>query len=381
VQTELSSVSAQSSGRLSRIGAKVSRRVWQIASGEAGRKYTELFLRHDVMFCGPGEVGEFDPKHYRAEVARGAISGSVMGQVRNFASKVKPGDIALLRSGYRVVSIGAVDGAGYRFDPIFDDVYGSDLQHTQRVIWQNQLDEELEELQSSKLLFANRKQIPTFTGVEDRAILDPIEHLFDKIVERPLKELPPAPPPPLTMDKLSEALFSRGLSFEAVRRVRDAIEKQRGLIEWYRRRGSISDRPTEHELIAHIVLPLLVALGWSEQWIAIEWHKIDLALFVGTPTDKEHCKLVCEAKAIGHGLQDVLVQARDYVEKQKLANCDKLLVTDGQGFYLYRRTSALWPDEPAGYLNVFKIREDHLCAPGTNAVDTLMALTPAAVAT
>jgi hypothetical protein len=354
--------------------------VWQIASGEAGRKYTDLFLRHDVMFCGPGRFGPFDPKRYRAAVVREAISGSAMGQVRNFATKVKPGDIVLLRSGYRVVSIGLVDGVGYRFDSTFDDVYGWDLQHTHRVIWQNQFDQELQILQSAKLLFADRKQIPTFTAVGDPAILDPIRTLFSRVVERPLRELPQKPPKPLTMDGLSAALFDQGLSFEAVRKVRSAIQQQRRMIRWYRAAGSTSARPTEHELIAHIVLPLLTALGWAEQLIAIEWHKIDLALFIGTPTDKAHCKLVCEAKAMGHGLQDVLDQARDYVERRELTNCDKLLLTDGQRFYLYRRTGKAWPDEPAGYLNIFKIRENHLCPPGTNAVDTLMALTPAAVA-
>lgn len=84
---------------------------------------------------------------------------------------------------------------------------------------------------------------------------------------------------------------------------------------------------------------------------------------------------------MGHGLQDVFGQAREYVERLELSNCDKILVSDGQRFYLYRCRDGVWPDEPAGYLNIFKIREAHLCPPGTNAVDSLMALTPASVAT
>src|SRR5579862_7762884 len=163
--------------------------VWQIASGEAGRKYTDLFLRHDVMFCGPGRFGPFDAEQYGAAVTRGSISGSKMGQVRRFAIGVEAGDLVLLRSGYKVVSIGVVDGCGYRYDATFDDVYGWDLQHTHRVIWQDQISSELQARQKAKGLFADRKQIPTFTAVGDATILDPIRDLLGMIVKRPLREL------------------------------------------------------------------------------------------------------------------------------------------------------------------------------------------------
>lgn len=34
--------------------------VWQIAAGDRGRNYTDLFLRHDVMFMGPGDYGDYN---------------------------------------------------------------------------------------------------------------------------------------------------------------------------------------------------------------------------------------------------------------------------------------------------------------------------------
>ena len=60
--------------------------------------------------------------------------------------------------------------------------------------------------------------------------------------------------------------------------------------------------------MAHIILPLLLALGWSEQLLAVEWQKIDLAAFGSTPTTAKTCVLVCEAEGLGHGLQDVLTR-------------------------------------------------------------------------
>ncbi|MDZ4687853.1 MAG: hypothetical protein SH850_22500 [Planctomycetaceae bacterium] len=351
--------------------------IWQIGSGELGRKYTDLFLEHDVMFCGPSEFGPFNEANYSVAIAKGWFSPQKIGQVRAFATQVQPGDLVLLRSGHQLISIGVVDSCGYAHNPTFDDIYGWDLEHTHRVIWQEHFGDEIESLQKTKRLFAGRKQIPTFTGVGDDAVLDPIRHLFGKCVTRPLKTLPPPPSKAMSLDEFGEALFSQGVAFDAVRKVKMALEKQRRLLDWYRLSGLATNRPSEHEIVAHVILPLMSALGWSEQLLAVEWHKIDLAVFWGTPTDKEHCELICEAKAMGHGLQGVLKQAIEYADKHALTSCKKILLADGGRFYLYKRNDGGWGTNPVGYLNVQLLRSSHVIPKGTNAVDTLVALTPA----
>jgi hypothetical protein len=124
----------------------------------------------------------------------------------------------------------------------------------------------------------------------------------------------------------------------------------------------------------------LFALGWSEQLLAVEWRKIDLAAFWRTPSNEENCVLVCEAKSRNHGLQDVREQAFNYVQSLSLKKCEKVLLTDGGRFYLYERelVGESWGAQAVGYLNVEKIRTNHLAPPNTNAVDTIVALTPAA---
>ena len=121
------------------------------------------------------------------------------------------------------------------------------------------------------------------------------------------------------------------------------------------------------------------ALGWSEQLLAVEWNKIDLAVFQATPRTPDKCALLCEAKSLGHGLQNVLSQARDYCESAKLTNCVKLMLTDGRRIYLDERDGTGWRDTPTGYFNVDRIRTDHIAPRGTNAIDTLVALTPAGI--
>ena len=354
--------------------------VWQMAAGEAGRFYSDLFLKHDVMFLGPGSFGAYNADAYRQAVEEGSAGRGIVGNIRNFHDHVQPGEIVLMRTGHLVKAIGVVADAQYEWNEAFDDVYGWTLQHTRRVIWQDHLNDDIEQIQAKRPLFWSRKQIPTFTRVNEESILAPVRSLFPLIKRRPLRQLPAPLPKPLTLDEVGQQLFARGVANDAVDKVIRAIERQRRLLRWYEQFGDESSRPTEHEVVAHTVLPLLIALGWSEQLLSVEWKKIDLAAFWKTPTTEKHCVLVCEAKTRYHGLQDVRKQAFDYVGKLKLVACRTVLLTDGGRFYLFGRESAnvAWGDQAIGYLNVEKIRTDHIAPTKTNAIDTIVALTPAA---
>jgi hypothetical protein len=352
--------------------------VWQIGAGDAWRDYSPLFLAHDLMFLGPGRFGPYQPDRYRADAVAREFTPQRISAIASFSREVQPGDLVLFRRGYRLVALGVAAEEGYQHDPSFDDVYGWDLEHTHRVIWQDHLADEIASLQSGGALFASRKQIPTFTRVKDPQILEPIQHLFGLCRTRPLKPRPKTLPKPLSLDELGQALFSKGLAHQSVEQVQRAIERQRRLLGWYKEFGKASSRPDEHEVVAHMVLPLLLALGWSEQLLAVEWHKADAVGFWRTPTTAEKCVLLCEAKGLWHGLQGVLAQAEAYVRDLELDGCRQILITQGGRFYLHVRSSdGGWAEEPTGYLNVERVRTNHLAPPNTNAIDTLIALTPA----
>ncbi len=355
--------------------------VWQIAAGTPERNYTALFLKYDIMFMGPGAYGDYNEKEpvYKKLVDDRLETSNKVNQVRAFVQDIKDGDIVLLRNVYEVVALGIVDAAGYKWNDTFDDVFGWDLQHTRRVIWQQHLSQDLKDIQKNIQIFGHMKQISTFSKVHDLKVVNPIKPLFSKLKTRSLKSMPPAPPKPLSMDEVGQELFSKGLPNEAVDKVLVAIERQRRLINWYYRDRKRSGRPTEHEVVAHMILPLMLALGWSEQLLAVEWHKIDLAAFSATPTIEVRCVLVCEAKWLGHGLQNILNQAKLYIAKLKLHNCRKILLTDGARLYLYERKDSDWNDLPIGYLNVNSIRTDHIAPENTNAIDTIIALTPSGI--
>lgn len=354
--------------------------VWQMAAGEAGRFYSDLFQKHDVMFLGPGGIGRYSRAAYSQAVIDGLAGSGIASDIASFHDNVRLDDIVLMRNGLQVKAVGVVAGP-YDWKDTFDDVYGWDLQHVRRVIWQDHLTEDLERLQTSGPLFGNRKQIHTFTRVNDETILYPLQPLLASLRKRDLRSLPAPLPKPLSLEQVGQELFARGVANDSVDRLLAAIERQRRLLHWYQRFGAESGRPTEHEVVAHTVLPLLLALGWSEQLLAVEWRRVDLAAFWKTPSAQGNCVLVCEAKTRNHGLQNVREQAFKYVKNLELDDCQKVLLTDGGRFYLYQRqpTSGAWSDEAVGYLNVERIRTNHIAPPNTNAIDTIVALTPAGV--
>ena len=347
-------------------------RVWQIAAGDRGRDYSSWLVDHDLACLGPGDFGDYSAAAYESVVEAGYLSSHKAGAIGHFRDTVRPGDLVLLRRGHRVVAIGVFADEAYKWDPAFDDVRGWDLQHSRRVVWQDQLRPKLEARQAGSPLFGDRKQIPMFTRVRHRAVLDRVEDLLDEIHPRSLRPLPRPPSQILEDEELAHVLFSRGLSHHATEGVVSALGRQRRLIDWYREHGSETGRPTEHEVVAHVVLPLLLALGWSEQLLAVEWNRIDLAGFSSAPTTGGACSLVCEAKGLGHGLGGVLDQALWYVEQQSLTNCRRILLTDGARFYLYSHAASEWTDQPASYLNVHKPRLRN--ADGTDGVELIMTL-------
>lgn len=349
--------------------------VWQVAAGEAGRRYSQLFRSHDVMLLGPGAIGRFEASTYARAVADGIIQSAKRHVLRSFAEDVSPGDIVLLREGHRVVSVGVAADAGYDWNPAFDDVWGWDLQHSHRVLWFDDVTEALADIQKEQAVFAARKSVPMFSRVADERVLSQVRPLFDgaRSTPRPLRALPKPPSKKLTDEKLGELLFARGLSNATTEDVIAALRRQRRMARWYADQGPASNRPSEHEVVGHMILPLLLALGWSEQLVAVEWQRVDVACFSTTPTTRDACTMVIEAKGWGHGLANVLPQALRYVRDLKLTGCDKIVLTQGTRFYIYER-QAEWPEHPTLYFNVESMRVQN--SDGTDGVQALLSLLP-----
>jgi len=79
-------------------------------------------------------------------------------------------------------------------------------------------------------------------------------------------------------EELGVELFRAGISNKNINDILVALQQAERLCSWYWSDQS-GRYPTEFEIISHIIVPLLLGLGWSHQQIAVEWNRIDVALF------------------------------------------------------------------------------------------------------
>ncbi|MDQ0191599.1 hypothetical protein JI721_03165 [Alicyclobacillus cycloheptanicus] len=353
--------------------------IWQIAGGDSGaRNYTKLFLDHDVMLIGPGDPGSFSEDTKELYLKNDPNMGH---QIRLFCEEPKSGDVVLLRHGHTVVAVGTIPEKDneYQYLNQFDDVLGWDLQHARRVIWDTS--STLSLLAHMQPVFNNYKSQRTFTRVNEQRLTGLEQQLRASIPARALKPLPSNISIPLTQNDLGMSLFKSGLSNEAVEHVLSTIAKIVRLDAWYES-VQMKGRPTEHEIVAHMITPLMLGMGWSEQLVAIEWNKIDMAFFRSAPQPgsqpHEECVMDLEAKRPDQSLQDAYKQAKNYVKNNNLKHCLRIVTTDGVRILLYKfdRSCGDWPEVPSGYVNLRRIREKNVFPVNTSGVDTLMELVP-----
>lgn len=297
--------------------------VWQISSGPRSGPYAETFLRYGVALIGPGDTGPWRPSSPLPE----------WPQVRLFASEVREGDILLLRSGSSQVEAIGIVASGYQYLSQFDDVNGWDLQHARRACW-------------FRLPEDHRFDGAVFMGPSFGRVMQPeVITYAQRFVNSPPTDwqsasLPSLPPEEPDLDEVPADLQEI---------VAVACDLGGGL---YWDGQAFGPQPTEREMVAHLVVPFLRSLGWSQEQIALEWQFTDVAVFRSLPRAAESCWLVVEAKKLGEGLDLALQQARDYVPATR-ADCD-VLVTNGVRYRLHARDCGY---APVAYANLCRLRK------------------------
>lgn len=345
-------------------------KVWQIATGETGRDYREIFFDYDIMILGQNDRGSA-----KTNVYKDSTPNSKKYQVHSFAFGPNSGDRVIMRFGHEVIGIGQIpqgDEHQYSYEEAFRCVYGWNLPHCRRVIWADQV--ELGELAD---VYREAKQKPSFTQVHEKHILSIIESIDQSNFSRPLKTMPSSEPfKKYSDEELGIELFQAGISNRNIDDILKALEQAERLWAWYQSNFSGKNRPTEHEVVSHMVLPLFLGLGWSHQQVAVEWNKIDMAFFRDTPTTEDNCVMVLEAKGLGQGLSTVLEQPINYVEQKGLKSVKYILTTDGANIFVYARQAGEWNQNPIGYINIPTLQKEYIIPRGINPVKTLVMLQP-----
>lgn len=361
-------------------------KVWQIATGEPGRDYRELFFDYDVMILGCNtDRGDALKNDYV-----GVGPSSCENQVNSFARKPEPGDRVIMRFANKAIGIGQIPEQpdGYSFNESFRCVYGWDLCHCRRVVWARDYN-----LGNFANVFESVKQRPSFTQVHEQSVVGLVQAIDGEVFKRHLEAMPDKDQyeQDYTEDSLGLELFRAGVSSKNIEDILKALQQAAMVCSWYeseqkdcaslvegKQAGKLR-APSEHEVISHVILPLFLGLGWSHQQVAVEWQKVDMAFFKTAPRTRENCIMVLEAKGLGNALSDVLDQPINYVHALGLSNVKYILTTDGINLFLYHKSGDEWDPNPIGYINVSRLRKNYILPRNTNLVKTLVKLQPSMV--
>ena len=235
------------------------RTIWQISGGPSSRTYKDIFLQHGVGLIGPAGPGAWAPGRSDAD-----YDG---GYVRQIATEVKAGDVFLLRHGTsRVSAIGLVDGS-YEFFPQFDDVNGWDLEHGRRVRW-SKLPEEYD---FGRSVFGANP--PRISRVRTEDVIKYVSAFLNSPPTNwHIASLPQLP--------TAETVLADD---EIPQELRDLVGQVRDVVPLMWDRSIFPQHPAEDEVVANFAAPLLRALGWHPEHIAIKWRFIDVTLFTRLP--------------------------------------------------------------------------------------------------
>jgi len=301
------------------------RAVWQISAGPASRSYTDVLLKHGVALIGPGDAGPWKPERDDVEFEGGFV--------RRFANEVTVGDLFVLRTGIATVAAVGLVASDYLYANAFDDVNGWDLPHARRVRWCRL---PVDHAFKSPVFGANPPRCSRVWNVEvvdlaERFLKSPPTH-WQTV---PLPELPAEEP---RLQEVPEAL-------------REMVALASDLVPLLQDQQAFGEGPSENELITHFVVPFLRALGWPPERIAVQWRRIDVAVFRTLPRIPENCHFVIEAKRLGAGVEGALEQAKGYIEV--LGFPRDVIVTDGIRYRMYAGEREF---EPLAYANLARLK-------------------------
>jgi hypothetical protein len=322
--------------------------VWQIAAGDTERNYAPLCLRWDVVLMGPGRFGPWNETAYTP--GQTGDTTRKIAVIRRFCEEIRDGDLVVLRIGTSsVCGVGVVVG-DTEWNDRFGDVDGWDLQHVRRVKW---LWKQNTDFSTYALKWGDTVQRLTSEPVLDwiRTLEIPDSEMAREIADFPRS----AGVRRDTSETIAEYLFDHGIASQSIRDLTNEIAELSRIAKWYQS----SCNPSEPETVAYLVIPLLRALGWTPQKMAIEWRKVDIALFRSLPRDTGNLAAVVEAKRKGLSCLTAKSQAQGYAEKYGSALCRRLIVTDGLRYAVFFRTEQGFEEQHRAYLNLADMRSEY----------------------
>lgn len=321
---------------------------WQFAAGGKGRNYGRLLIDWGVIALGPGRFGNWNENQATYDQK---VSGQKNGEIRRFYRQVEVGDRVVLRMGTdEAHAVGVVESEAICHEA-FGDVDGWDLQHIRRVRWLWTHNGSPETFDTYTFNFGQ-----TLTEGVKEEVKQWIRSLsLPDRSEKPLPALPESGGQDISIQDIGRHLFDAGVDSTSINELSSKIDELNRIARWYRRS---EEKPSEHETVAYLVIPLMRALGWTPQKMGVEWKRVDLALFDDVPRVKEKLVATVEAKKWGNSCLTARSQAERYAREVAGDRCQRLIVTDGNRYGVFLRDGLNgFGAEPNAYLNLANLKD------------------------
>ena len=344
------------------------RHYWQQGGGDGDRNYIDVCINFEVILNGPGYAGPLNDDSINTMLEDG-ISKMSIADRRRFAFDMQDGDIVALKLGLqKIYAIGVIVG-GYIWSDLFSDVDGWDIQHVRRVKWIWVADKGEDGKFEPKNFGKNVLKQGTTLKLDNPEVLSWIESLnLDLDKEYTVQNLPPDEPNKVQIEAISEYLFAKGTSSNSIERLVSVIDDLQMIAKWY----NSADKVSEFETESYLVIPLLRALGWTPQKMAVEWNKVDIAIFNRLPRTADTLVAVVEAKKKGNSCLNAYSQAYNYA-KDKM-NCNRLIVSDGLRYGIFIKQDNQY--KLHAYMNITDFRRNYRIYDCEGIQEALWAMTP-----
>ncbi|MFZ1291247.1 MAG: hypothetical protein WAR79_14215 [Melioribacteraceae bacterium] len=343
------------------------KKIWQQAAGDTDRNYSELCLNWDVILNGPAYAGAWP--ECKAVLKDDGWSSKKITDLRRFCEDIQDGDIIILRLGTTdILGVGEVVGS-YEWMDEFGDVDGWDLQHVRRVRWLWKYQEKPKSFPVYTLKQGDTTQ-PINSDIINKWLTNlniPKENYSKELTIIPKSKNQKE----ITFEEISEYLYDKGISSNSIENLLKEIDELVRIAKWYKKFRQFG-KPSEFETVAYLVIPILRALGWTPQKMAVEWNNVDVALFNQLPRNDSNLTVVVEAKKMDNSCLSAFSQAEQYAKGK--TTCERLIVSDGLRYGVYFKEKGQFILK--AYMNLTNLREEYPIYNCSGVKDALLFITP-----
>lgn len=309
---------------------------WQIAAGSDQRDYSDLFLKHGIAFTGLGAGLE----------------------------KVNIGDIIVLKRGIKAIkAVGVVTGRGnvtHGDKEWLLDYDGWTLPEYCSVNWKRPNGNGLKEVDG-----LTRGTLKRICKEKTKGVAYDILKTGTCV---PISD-EPSETREVKDNEILGFLMEEGISRSSSDEITSTISNIRSLADYYYNYKYPWAGIGEHEIRTFLVVPLLLALGWSEKQTKIEFacgdrKRVDIAYF-RKPCEskkkeelKKECVAIIETKSFSAGLDYAREQAKTY--SKDFPNCQAVITTNGYCYKVYLRDQCdKFQEMPSAYINLLRPRDKY----------------------